>query len=61
MALLECCDSSWDPPQDTLLDTNHIQQEITQGHSLHIEDYLTDTLNTDLTGDYFLDTPGIQR
>ena len=38
---------------------NYIQQEITHSHSLHIEDYLKDTLNTDLTGDYFLDTPRI--
>ena len=41
------------------LDVNYTQQEITHSHSLQVEDYLNDTLDMSLTGDYFLDTPGI--
>ena len=42
-----------------MLDMNPIWQEITHSHSLHIKDYLKDTLDTDPTRDYFLDTPSI--
>ena len=36
-----------------------IRQKITHSHSLHVEDYLKDTLNMEPTGDYFQDTPSI--
>ena len=43
------------------LSVNYIQQEITHNHFLHVKDYFKDTLDTDLTRDYFLDTTGIQQ
>ena len=36
-------------------------RRLLERHSLHIEDYLNDTLDTDLTEDYFIDTLSIRR